>query len=61
MNKALSDEFQIVSENNQKEYLKINIGTYLHQENNRLKKMNESTFKTNMIINFGINKMQQDF
>ena len=39
----------------------MNIGTYLHQENNRLKKMNESTFKTNMIINFGINKMQQDF
>jgi hypothetical protein len=27
----------------------------------RKKKVNESTFKTNMIIKFGINKMQQDF
>ena len=61
MNEALQDDFQFASENNQKEYLKINIGTYLHLQNMRKKKINESTLKTNMIIKFGINKMQQDF
>jgi hypothetical protein len=30
MKKALQDDFQFASENNEKEYLKINIGTYLH-------------------------------